>query len=136
MTLNTCSPRSSNHKRYTTALYLKRPPSSRLLPGASRRCRACYRCGGQHSPTKCKFKEAVCHACKKRGHIVRVCRSKGVQRRPPRKTYYVEEREDQETPGDSTYSLFAVTGNQRCDPILRSVHKSGAIEDGVGHSRA
>ena len=70
---------------------------------------------------KCKFKEAVCHACKKRGHIVRVCRSKGIQRRPPRKTYYVEEREDQETPGDSTYSLFAVTGNQRCDPILREV---------------
>ena len=35
--------------------------------------------------------------CKKRGHIVRVCRSKSVQRRPPRKTYYVEEEEDQET---------------------------------------
>ena len=33
----------------------------------------------------------------------------------------MEEREDQETPGDSTYSLFAVTGNQRCDPILREV---------------
>ena len=58
--------------------------------------------------------------------IVRVCRSKGVQRRPPRKTYYVEEEEDQETPGDGTYSLFAVR-NQACDPILqRCVHKSGA----------
>ena len=52
---------------------------------------------------------------------MRVCRSKGVQRRPPRKTYYVEEREDQETPKDSTYSLFAVTGNQKCDSILREV---------------
>ena len=80
----------------------------------------CYRCGGNHPPTRCKFKEAVCHACKKRGHIVRVCRSKGVQRRPPRKTYYVEEEEDQETPGDGTYSLFAVR-NQACDPILRDV---------------
>ena len=76
-----------------------------------------YRCGGQHPLTKCKFKEAV---CQERGHIVRVCRSKGVQRRLPRKTYYVEEREDQETPGDGTYSLFAVR-NQRCDPILREV---------------
>ena len=51
---------------------------------------------------------------------MRVCRSKGVQRRQSRKTYYVEEREDQETPGDGTYSLFAVR-NQRCDPILRDV---------------
>ena len=94
----------------------KQPSATRGVPQIP-----CYRCGGQHSPMKCKFKEAVCHACKKRGHIVRVCRSKGIQRRPPRKTYYVEEREDQETPGDSTYSLFAVTGNQRCDPILREV---------------
>ena len=46
-----------------------------------------------------------------------VCRSKGVQRRPPRKTYYVEEEEDQETPGDGTYSLFAV----RNQAILRDV---------------
>ena len=51
---------------------------------------------------------------------MRVCRSKGVQRRPPRKTYYVEEEEDQETAGDGTYSLFAVR-NQACDPILRDV---------------
>ena len=47
------------------------------------------------------------------------CRSKGVQRRPPRKTYCVEE-EDQETPGDGTQSLFALR-NQACDPILRDV---------------
>ena len=80
----------------------------------------CYRCGGNHPPTRCKFKEAVCHAYKKRGHIVRVCRSKGVQRRPLRKTYYVEEEEDQETPGNGTYSLFAVR-NQAGDPILRDV---------------
>ncbi len=38
--------------------------------------RACYRCGGKHQPTVCKFKEAVCHYCKKTGHISRVCRAK------------------------------------------------------------
>ena len=29
-----------------------------------------------HLATTCKFKDKVCHKCKKRGHIARVCRSK------------------------------------------------------------
>ena len=36
----------------------------------------CYRCGGRHAPRDCRFKDAVCHSCKKRGHLARVCRSK------------------------------------------------------------
>ena len=27
----------------------------------------CYRCGGKHKPSECKFRETVCHFCKKRG---------------------------------------------------------------------
>ncbi len=38
---------------------------------------ACYRCGGQHSPRDCQYKASVCHACKKRVHLARVCRTKG-----------------------------------------------------------
>ena len=26
---------------------------------------SCYRCGGKHSPHKCRFAEAVCHFCHK-----------------------------------------------------------------------
>ena len=36
----------------------------------------CYRCGGKHPPTVCNFKDAECHDCGKKGHIVRVCCSK------------------------------------------------------------
>ena len=37
----------------------------------------CYRCGGtNHKEGNCKFKQAVCHKCKKRGHIKRACRSR------------------------------------------------------------
>ena len=36
----------------------------------------CYRCEGKHAPRDCRFKDAVCHSCKKRGHPARVCRSK------------------------------------------------------------
>ena len=35
----------------------------------------CGRCGGKHYPQQCKFLEAECFLCKKRGHIARKCRS-------------------------------------------------------------
>ena len=37
--------------------------------------KACYRCGGKHSPTTCKFAEVVCNNCHKKGHIARACLS-------------------------------------------------------------
>ena len=40
----------------------------------------CYRCGGKHKVAECKFKEAVCHFCKKRRHLARVCCSKQRQK--------------------------------------------------------
>ena len=35
----------------------------------------CGRCGGKHDPQQCKFLQAKCFLCKKRGHIARKCRS-------------------------------------------------------------
>ena len=36
----------------------------------------CYRCGNNtHDASQCRFKNYVCHRCKKRGHISRVCRA-------------------------------------------------------------
>ena len=35
----------------------------------------CYRCGGKHDHTKCRFKKKTCHKCGKIGHIAKVCRS-------------------------------------------------------------
>lgn len=40
------------------------------------RDKPCFRCGGQHTPQSCRFSTAVCHYCKKRGHISRVCLTK------------------------------------------------------------
>ena len=36
----------------------------------------CYRCGDPHLATNCRFSDAICHFCKKRGHIAKVCRTK------------------------------------------------------------
>ena len=37
----------------------------------------CFRCGGKHLATACKFIDAECFNCGKKGHTYRVCRSKG-----------------------------------------------------------
>lgn len=36
---------------------------------------ACYRCGEQHSPYTCCFRDQFCRKCNKQGHIAKVCRS-------------------------------------------------------------
>ncbi|XP_062401725.1 LOW QUALITY PROTEIN: uncharacterized protein K02A2.6-like [Sardina pilchardus] len=35
----------------------------------------CFRCGGTHAAADCRFAEAVCHNCRKKGHLARKCRS-------------------------------------------------------------
>ena len=108
-------------KKYTTVLYRERSQRKQLpsqSQGTQRTLIACYRCGVDHLATRCRFKEAVCHVCKKRGHIVRMCRSKGTQRRPTRRTNYVQE--DQEPREDSAYSMFAVR-SQACEPIVKEL---------------
>ena len=43
----------------------------------SKRGQACYRCGlSNHKADKCRFEDATCHGCGKKGHIKRACRSK------------------------------------------------------------
>ena len=37
---------------------------------------SCIGCGGSHKREQCKFKNAECHMCHKKGHIAKVCRSK------------------------------------------------------------
>ncbi|KFD50051.1 hypothetical protein M513_09011 [Trichuris suis] len=43
-------------------------------PSASRN--TCASCGGSHSRKDCKFRNAECNFCHKKGHISKVCRSK------------------------------------------------------------
>ncbi|CAG2223037.1 unnamed protein product [Mytilus edulis] len=35
----------------------------------------CYRCGGNHLATACRFKDEKCHSCKKKGYIAKKCRN-------------------------------------------------------------
>ena len=54
----------------------------RGTPPHNQQSKECYRCGGKHKAPECGFKDAVCHFCKKPGHLARVCHSKGKQKSP------------------------------------------------------
>ena len=86
---------------------------------------SCHRCGGPHLATVCKFKEAVCYACRKRGHIARVYRSKGYNRgqKKTQGAHCIEEDDtgdSAEHSDDEAYSMFTVK-DQAIDPIFREV---------------
>ena len=93
----------------------------------------CFRCGGSHQPSKCRFIQAVCHGCKKRGHIVRVCRSKPNFGKTPRKgqhTIQAEENGDSASSEDDscTYTMFAVR-NRACKPRVQTISINGVGVD-------
>ena len=53
---------------------------------------------------------------------MKVCRSKGSQRRPTRRTHYVEDQD----PEDDVYSLFALS-SKACEPIIKNVTINGVL---------
>ena len=60
---------------------------------------------------------------------MKVCRSKGSQRRPTRRTHYVEDQD----PEDDVYSLFALS-SKACEPIIKNVTINGvSVEMELGH---
>ena len=53
-------------------------PKSAVVHKSSLVVTTCYRCGkSNHSPNECRYREVICHACQKKGHLAQVCRSKG-----------------------------------------------------------
>ncbi|KAJ8385583.1 hypothetical protein AAFF_G00184450 [Aldrovandia affinis] len=53
----------------------------------------CFRCGGNHVAADCRFVDAVCHNCHKRGHLARKCRSARQPRRDRAYEYTLEYKE-------------------------------------------
>ena len=44
--------------------------------GKEKYYKKCHRCGGEHNSSKCRFKDATCRFCHKKGHIASVCRQR------------------------------------------------------------
>ena len=86
----------------------------------------CSHCGGMHDSTGCRFKNAECHYCHKRGHIAAICRQKPKrQSTPQRRSTYVVEVEGTDTPAEYTELLNNVhTPNSK--PLLATLQIQGA----------
>ena len=86
----------------------------------------CYRCGGNHRADMCRFKQATCHKCNKRGHIARVCHNSQIklpsnrQGQPSRSGSLHQISQAQEAPEDDStdevYALYNLPGS-RTKPI-------------------
>lgn len=65
----------------------------------------CYRCGENHNPQDCKFKNSKCYNCGKIGHVKRACYS-GQQKQ----TNLVEQNQDShsESESDNELGLYSV----------------------------
>ena len=86
----------------------------------------CHRCGRKHKATDCRFREAECHICKKKGHISRACRNK--QRPPksrsPTKTHQLLTDTTDEAEPDE-YSMYHTKGPGITPPILVTLQLNG-----------
>ena len=75
----------------------------------------CFRYGGRHLATNCRFVSEICHSCGKQEHIARVCRSapgKHSDRKNPEPSAGNKEvHQVAEEPVEVEYSLFPVQGS-------------------------
>jgi len=98
----------------------------------------CIRCGGDHLAPNCRFKHVECRACKKKGHLARISRSKP-RKGPPKhggqgskpeghgsgrhNAHYVAEEESESEvreEKDESYTMFNLSGHAS-DPIVVTV---------------
>ena len=56
----------------------KRNSSNTNIGFENKKKPVCYRCGGFHYATTCRFKETECNVCHKKGHLAKVCLSKEI----------------------------------------------------------
>ena len=62
------SSKQSHYRHGNGQGYQHKPAQAQQVP--------CHRCGGPHSPHRCKFKSATCYKCSKQEHISKACLSK------------------------------------------------------------
>ena len=99
----------------------------RRKPSPTSPSKPCYRCGGvDHTHSACRFRDATCHKCQKKGHIAKVCRSgkKPTQQRPQQSRSRPVRTIDQEPVSDEEFTLFRVEG-KGLHPIVVTMGVNG-----------
>ena len=125
--LHTSTPLSTDLHKLNQGATL---PSESKPRKANKNNPVCYRCGGKHLATNCRFKSEDCRLCGKQGHIAKVCRSapqakksaesKKTETSPASKP--VHQLSDNST--DAEYTLFPVESTN-CKPLQTGLTVEG-----------
>uniref|UniRef100_A0A7E4W0C5 CCHC-type domain-containing protein n=1 Tax=Panagrellus redivivus TaxID=6233 RepID=A0A7E4W0C5_PANRE len=107
MTLSQCEDLMLDHLATAYEQKLPEQPNVSQVHGWANRCKkpkssandqsgkkvssgkSCYRCNGPHDADQCRFKDAECHKCGRKGHLKRNCK---VVPKAPRFNVFAEER--------------------------------------------
>ena len=112
--VNHLSPHATAHKPNST------PDRGRKKP--------CYSCLGQHLESECRFRQAECYNCHKKGHIRRACKSKSQGRGShskrrgkhggPHKTHQINQDGTDKPAEPTVYELFQTRRNKPHTPPI------------------
>ena len=106
-------------------------PGNRVVP--------CKHCGkNNHHSSKCRFKEAICNACHKKGHLAKICRAQRQQRPtavPKKKAHQDKgtrwvgtEQEADHSDTDSELPLYKINdGSKSVHPITVDMTIKGSL---------
>ena len=105
-------------------------PANRMVP--------CKHCGkNNHHASKCRFKEAICNTCHKKGHLAKICRAQRQQRpaapkkiaRPDNGTRWVgTEQAASNSDTDSELPLYKINdGSKSVHPITVDMTIEGCL---------
>ena len=89
-----------------------RPKGNQRAPAASGGCESC---GNNHSRADCKYRDATCHKCGRKGHIKPVCRSSvntGERSARDRKTVHSVNQPDSVSQSDASEEQFGLYHTQ------------------------
>ncbi|KAK4315872.1 hypothetical protein Pmani_012923 [Petrolisthes manimaculis] len=137
---------------------IQAPAAASSVSGASAVCEVrevhstkrdqCYGCGGDHYRRDCKFKNAVCHACGRKGHISRVCqatvrnqcqnsppikRNNQSKRKSVRSTHLVEQEDTGAISEDSELECYTICnaicnlGEYKGSPVKLYIEKTAKL---------
>ena len=111
--------RGQEHRRSQPPQAPHQPPN-KLAP--------CYRCGGPHRASSCRFREATCNKCGKTGHIPKVCRSadrrRSARTRRSFRAHVVTEGEAQE---EQAYCINSVRSDRKPVRVTVLLNKAEAV---------
>ena len=85
----------------------------------------CYCCGAKHNPDHCWFKLEKCHACRKQGHITKLCQSRKKLQSPRNdSTFRATHQVVEHSKNTSEYNLLPI-GCQDGKPLQTTVQLEG-----------